>query len=84
MTPAASGIPSASEQGAESEVAHLWARWLRDRCRGISSASKRGAKSQVGHKWARWLRNSCRLGDPQCFRAVGKIRIGPLVGKVAT
>ena len=28
ITPAASGSPSASEWGAESEVAHLWARWL--------------------------------------------------------
>ena len=29
VTPAASGIPSASERGAKSEVAHKWARWLR-------------------------------------------------------
>ena len=28
LTPAASGIPTASERGAESEVAHSWARWL--------------------------------------------------------
>ena len=28
ITPAASGIPSASEWGAKSEVAHKWARWL--------------------------------------------------------
>ena len=33
VTPAASGIPSASERGAKSEVAHLWARWLRNPCR---------------------------------------------------
>ena len=26
-------IPSASELGAESEVAYLWARWLHDPCR---------------------------------------------------
>ena len=32
VTPAASGIPSASERGAKSEVAHLWARWLRNAC----------------------------------------------------
>ena len=57
VTPAASGIPSASEQGAESELAHLW---------------------------ARWLHNPCRLGDPQGLRAGGKIRSGPLLGKVAT
>ena len=30
VTPAASGIPSASELSAESEVVHLWARWLRN------------------------------------------------------
>ena len=57
LTPAGSGIPSASERGAESEMAHLW---------------------------ARWVLNSCRLGDPLRFRAGGKIRSGPLVGKVAT
>ena len=28
ITPAASGIPSASERGAKSKVAHKWARWL--------------------------------------------------------
>ena len=33
LTPAASGIPTASERGAESEVAHLWARWLLNPCR---------------------------------------------------
>ena len=30
MTPTATGIPTASERGAKSEVAHLWARWVRD------------------------------------------------------
>ena len=29
VTPAASGIPTASKRGANSEVAHKWARWLR-------------------------------------------------------
>ena len=57
MTPAASGIPTALEWGAKSEVAHLW---------------------------ARWLRNPCHLGDPHRLKAGGKIRRGPLVGKVAT
>ena len=33
--------------------------------------------------WARWLHNPCRLGDPHLFRAGGKNRSGPLVGKVA-
>ena len=34
--------------------------------------------------WAKWLRHPCRLGDPHRCRAGGKIRSGPLVGKVAT
>ena len=51
---------------------------------GIPTALKRGAKSEVPHKWARWLHHPCRLGDPHRFRAGGKIRSGPQVGKVAT
>ena len=142
VTPAVSGIPTAAERGAKSEVAHLWARWLRHPCRlgdshrcraggkirsgplvgkvatsplpsrgspplhsggqnqkwptcgqggyvtpavsGIPTAAERGAKSEVAHLWARWLRHPCRLWDPHCCRAGGKIRSGPLVGKVAT
>ena len=141
VTPAVSGIPTASERGAESEVAHLWAKWLCHPCRlgdphrfraggkirsgplvgkvatsplrsrgspplqsgrqnqkwptcgqngyvtpavsGIPTASERGAKSEVAHLWAKWLRHPCRLGDPHRFRAGGKIRSGPLVGKMA-
>ena len=142
VTPAVSGIPTAAERGAKSEVAHTWAKWLRHPCRlgdphrcraggkirsgphvgkvatsplpsrgspplqsgeqnqkwptygqngyvtlavsGIPTASERGAKSEVAHKWAKWLRHPCRLGDPHRFRAGGKIRSGPLVGKMAT
>ena len=142
LTPAVSGIPTASERGAESEVAHKWAKWLPHPCRigdphrfraggrirsrpqvgkvatsplpyrgspplqsggqnqkwptsgqsgyltpavsGIPTASERGAKSEVAHKWAKWLPHPCRIGDPQRFRAGGKIRSGPQVGKVAT
>ena len=51
---------------------------------GIPTASERGTKSEVAHKWASWLLNPCRLGDPHRFRAGGKIRSGPQVGKVAT
>ena len=142
LTPAASGVPSASERGEESEVAHVWARWLLNPCRhgdplcfraggrirsgpqvgklatsplpyqgaaplqsggqnqkwptcgqggyltpaasGVPSASERGEESEVAHVWARWLLNPCRLGDPLRFRAGGRIRSGPRVGKVAT
>ena len=53
MTPAASGVPTASDWGSELEVAH---------------------------KWARSLHNSCRPGEPQRFRAEGRIRSGPQLG----
>ena len=33
ITPAAWGVPTASEQGDKSEVAHKWARWLHHPCR---------------------------------------------------
>ena len=142
LTPAVSGIPTALERGAKSEVAHKWAKWLPHPCRigdphrfraggkirsgpqvgkvataplpyrgspplqsggqnqkwptsgqsgyltpavsGIPTASERGAKSEVAHKWAKWLPHPCRIGDPHRFRAGGKIRSGPQVGKMAT
>ena len=34
-------------------------------------------------KWAKWLPHPCRIGDSHRFRAGGKIRSGPQVGKVA-
>ena len=51
---------------------------------GSPTASERGAKSEVAHKWANWLPHHCRIGEPHRFRAGGKIRSDPLVGKVAT
>ena len=141
LTPAVLGIPTASERGAKSEVAHKWAKWLPHPCRigdphrlraggkirsgpqvgkmatspllsrgspplqsggqnqkwptngqngyltpavwGIPTAPERGAKSEVANKWAKWLPHPCRIGDPHRFRAGGKIRGGPQVGKVA-
>ena len=51
---------------------------------GIPTASERGAKSEVAHKWANWLPHPCRIGEPHRFKAGGKIRSGPQVGKEAT
>ena len=142
LTPAVSGIPTASERGAESELAHKWAKWLPHPCRigdphrfraggkirsgpqvgematsplpyrgspplqsggqnqkwptsgrngyltpavsRIPTASERRAESEVAHNWAKWLPHPCRIGDPHRFRAGGRIRSGPQVGKVAT
>ena len=56
ITPAAWGVPTASERGAESEVAHKWARWLHNPFRlGVPSASERGAESEVAQRWAHCL-----------------------------
>ena len=86
ITPAALGVPTASERGAELEVAHKWARRLHNPCRlgGSPPLQSGGAESEVAHKWARWLHNPCRLGGPHRFRAGGGIRGDPQVGKVAT
>ena len=113
VIPAVSGIPTATERGAISEVAHLWAKWLRHPCRlgdphrcraggeirsgplvgkvATSPLPSRGSpplqsggQNQKWPTWAKWLCHPCRLGDPHRFRAGGKIRSGPLVGKVAT
>ena len=49
ITPAASGIPTASERGAKSEVAHKWARWLHHPCRlGDPHRFKAGGKIRSG------------------------------------
>ena len=85
MTPAASGIPTALERGANQKwPINGQGGYITPAASGIPSASERGAKSEVAHKWARWLHHPCRLGDPLRFKAGGKIRSGPQVGKVAT
>ena len=49
LTPAVSGIPTASERGAKSEVAHKWAKWLPHPCRiGDPHRCKAGGKIRSG------------------------------------
>ena len=49
VTPAVSGIPTASERGGNSEVAHKWAKWLRHPCRlGDPHRFRAGGENQ---KW---------------------------------
>ena len=49
VTPAVSGIPTASERGAKSEVAHNWAKWLRHPCRlGDPQRPRAGKKIRSG------------------------------------
>ena len=85
VTLAVPGIPTVSERGGKSEVAHKWEQWLHHPfVSGIPTASEQGGKSDVAHKLAKWLHLPCHLGDTHRFRAGCKIRSGPLVGKVAT
>ena len=83
ITPAASGVPTASEGGAKSEVAHKWARWLRNpgRLGGSPPLQSGRAKSKVAHKWARWVHNSCRLRGSHRFRAGGQNQTWPISGQ---
>ena len=85
-TPAVSGIPTAAERGKEIRSGPLMGNMATSPLpsRGSPPLRRRGAKSEVAHLWARWLRHPCRLRDPHRFRAGGKIRSGPLMGKVAT
>ena len=79
------GSPPLHSGGAKSEVAHLWAKWLRHPCRlGDPHHCRAGGESEVAHLWAKWLGRPYRLGDPHHCGAGGEIRSGPLVGKVAT
>ena len=49
LTPAVSGIPTASERGAKSEVAHKWAKWLPHPCRiGDPHRFRTGGKIRSG------------------------------------
>ena len=49
VTPTAWGVPTASERGAESKVAHKWARWLHNPCRmGGPTAARAGGRIKGG------------------------------------
>ena len=85
ITPAASGIPAASKRGANSEVAHKWARWLRHPCRhGDPLRFRAGGKFRSGPYMGKVATSPLPPRDPRRFRAGGKIRSGPKMGKVAT
>ena len=63
ITPAAWGVPTASEWRVESEVARKWARWLHNPCRlGGPHRFRAGGRIRSGPQV---LRNPCFLGDPQ-------------------
>ena len=88
VTLAASGIPTASERGGGGGDQKWPTRgqsgYAIPTVSGIPAALERGGKSDVPHKRAKCLRHRCRLRNPHHFKAGGKIRSGPSVGKVAT
>ena len=63
ITPAAWGVPTASEWGAESEVAQKWERWLHDPCRlGGPHRFKAGDKIRIGPKVGKAVTSPLPLG----------------------
>ena len=73
VTPAVSGIPTASERGGgESEVAHLWAKWLRHPCRlGDPHRFRAGGEIRSGPQVGKVATSPLPLGDPHRCRAGG-------------
>ena len=84
-TPAAWGVPTASERGQNQRCPTSAQGGYRTlAASGGPHRLRAGAESQVAQNWAMWLHNPCRLGGPLRFSARGRIRSGPQVGKVAT
>ena len=80
------GSPPLQSGGTKSEVAHLWARWLRNPCRvGDPHRFRAGGQNQ---KWPTCGQGGyvtpAVSGIPTASERGDKIRSGPLVGKVAT
>ena len=78
--------PPLQSGGTKSEVAHLWARWLRHPCRlGDPHRFRAGGQNQ---KWPTCGQNGyvtpAVSGIPTASERGDKVRSGPLVGKVAT
>ena len=74
VTPAVSGIPTASRRGDKMrsgpQVGKMTTPPLPSR--GSPPLQSGGSKSEVAHKWAKWLRHPCRLGDSHRFKAGGQ------------
>ena len=86
VTRAVSGIPTAAERGGNSEVAHLWAKWLRQPCRlGDPHRFRAGGQNQMWRTCGQsGYVTRAVLGIPTASERGGKFSSGPLVGNVAT
>ena len=85
VTPAVSGIPTASERGRKSEVAHKWAKWLRHPCRlGDPHRLRAGGKIRSGPQVGKVATSPLPSRGSPPLQSGGKIRSGPQMGQVAT
>ena len=85
LTPAVSGIPTAAEREAKSEVAHKWAKWLPHPCR-IRDPHRctTGVKIRSGPQVGKVATSPLPYRGYPPLQRGSKIRGGPQVGKVAT
>ena len=83
LTPAVSGIPTASERGDKIRSGPLVGKMATSPLpyRGSPPLQSGGTKSEVAHKWAKWLPHPCRIGDPHRCRAGGQNRKWPTSGQ---
>ena len=83
LTPAVSGIPTASQRGDKIRSGPLVGKMATSPLpsRGSPPLHNGGTKSEVAHLWAKWLPHPCRLGDPHRFRAGGQNQKGPACGQ---
>ena len=85
ITPAAWGVPTASERGTETEVALTWPRWLRNLCRlGGPHRFSAGGTITSGPQVGKVATKPLPPRGPHPLRVGGIIRGGPQVGNVAT
>ena len=83
LTPAVSGIPTASERGDKIRSGPLVNKMATSPLpsRGSPPLESGGTKSEVAHLWAKWLPHPCRLGDPHRLRAGGQNQKWPTCGR---
>ena len=82
VTPAVSGIPTASERGAKSEVAHNWANWLRHPCRfGDPHRPRAGKKIRSGPQVGKVATSPLRSRGSPPLQSGGQNQKWPTIGQ---
>ena len=82
ITPAASGVSTASERGDRIRSGPQVGKVATSPVPpgGSPPLQSGGTESEVAHKWARWLHHPCRLAGPHRFRAGRQKQSGPTSG----